>query len=58
MKVHRRKKQGWVSQKEYKDIAPVYWDGVKRVRAQLPLKSVADVKGNKMNYCNRGCGKD
>lgn len=58
-KAHRRQKWGWASQEEYKDIAPVYWNGVKKVKAQLALKSVTDVTGSKTDYGkNRGHGED
>lgn len=45
--------QGWVTEEEFKNIAWGYRNGIRKTRAQLTLRLVKGLKGNKKtSYCH------
>ncbi|KFV15714.1 hypothetical protein N339_02762, partial [Pterocles gutturalis] len=49
-KMHKKWKQGQVSWEEYRDIAQLCRDGVRKAKAQLELNLVKDAKNNKKGF--------
>ena len=48
--VHRKWKERQASWEEYKDIACMCSDGVRKAKTQLELKLAREVKGNKKGF--------
>ena len=48
--MHRKWKQGQVSWEQYRDVAQLCRDGVRKAKAQLDMNLTRDMKNNKKGF--------
>jgi len=47
---HKQWKQGWVAWEEYRDAVQICTDGIRKVKVQMELNLMRNVKNNKKGF--------